>query len=477
MKKVDYLIITCVLLIGLCLRLYKIDTPLADLHSFRQADTAAVARNYSRDGINLLRPVYDDLSNIQTGYENTNGLRMVEFPVYNAIVALFYRYLPITSLEIYGRLTSAFFSLISIAIVYYFALKEKNRLAAIASSSIFAIFPFFVFFSRVVLPESTAVASMMLALLFLYKSTNEKKHTIVKLILGSVFFALAILIKPTTVFYGFTAVYLFISRYKFEVFKSWRPYIYFTIALIPFVLWRIYILQFPEGIPVSGWLFTTVNTSEGAKDIFFRPAFFRWIFMERIGTAMLGIYGVVFLIIGALGKYKTYFVHSMLFSGIAYIFTFQGGNVQHEYYQTILFPMISLLSGVGIAHMFEFTKKQLHHALLYPTVVLLVVLAWLFSYYKVQDYYYYPQDLPRIAELIKIFTSPEDHIVTDRSGDTTLLYLADRKGAPAIYKDLSELKALGYKYVVTANKELSDKYKEQGFAVVVENELFTMISL
>jgi len=478
MKKTDYIILCVILLVGLTLRLYKIDTPLADLHSFRQVDTAAVARNYARDGINLFRPVYDDISNIQTGQENPEGLRMVELPIYNALIAFFVRYLPIVSLEIYGRLVSVFFSLVSVAIMYYFALKEKNRIAAIATASIYATFPYFVFFSRVVLPESMAVACMLLSLLLLSHGVKKKsKAQLLLVTIGAAFFALSILIKPTTIFYGLTALHLFLVSYKFDVFKSWKPYYFFILGLVPLVLWRIYIMQFPEGVPASAWLLTTVNTFEGPKEIFFRPAFFRWMFMERIGIAMLGVFGTFFFCMGIIGKYKRFFIHSIFASGMIYLFTFQGGNVQHEYYQTILFPAIALISGVGIAQVLELSAKQYNRFLIYPLVILMLALSWFFSYYKVKDYYTYPQDLPRIAELIKIFTSPDDKIVTDRLGDTTLLYLSDRKGAPAIYKSLPELKDLGYRYLVTTNKELAASYKEAGYTAVVENELFTMILL
>jgi len=477
MKKKDILILGIILIIALALRMYKIDIPLADLHSWRQADTAAVARNFTRNGFNLLKPVYDDISSIQTGYENPEGIRMVEFPIYNAIFAVFSKYLPIVSLEVYGRLTSAFFSLITIGVLYYLALKEKNRVAAIATAGIYAIFPFFVFFSRVILPESTAVAFMMLSLFFLYIGVTPKKKSIPYLITGGLFFALSILTKPTTIFYSFAAGYLFIRTYKFDLFKEWRPYVFFIIGLVPLILWRIYILQFPEGIPASAWLISQVNTFEGPKEILFRPAFFRWIFMERIGIYIFGIYGLVFFILGAVGKYKNLFIQSMLFSGFAYIFTFQGGNVQHEYYQTIALPMLALVAGVGVANIFEIPKKYVHTVVLYPTIIIVLMFSMAFSYYKVKDYYVYPHDLPPIAELIKTFTAPDDLIVTDRSGDTTLLYLSDRKGAPAVYKSIDELRKLGYKYLVTSNEGMKKELKSKKLETVIETDLYLMVKL
>ena len=58
----EYLILSLILVIAFFLRLYKINNPLADWHSFRQADTAAVTRYYVENGIDLLNPRYHDVS-------------------------------------------------------------------------------------------------------------------------------------------------------------------------------------------------------------------------------------------------------------------------------------------------------------------------------------------------------------------------------------------------------------------------------
>jgi len=252
--------------------------------------------------------------------------------------------------------------------------------------------------------------------------------------------------------------------------------VYVILGIAPFNVWRMYISQYPEGIPASSWLFAYVNTFEGPKNIFFRPAFFRWIFMERIGTAMLGIYMSFFFILGVVGNYKKYFLHSIFFSSIIYLLTFQGGNVQHEYYQTIAFPGFAIMTGLGIALVVK-QSQNFNKFLAYPAIIVVLGLSLFFSYYKVKDYYNYPNDLPQIAKLIMTLTNPDDKIVTDRMGDTTLLYLADRKGSPAIYKSIPELRELGYSYLVTANKDVTNELKEQGLEILVENEQFSIIRL
>ena len=470
MKKIDFLILALILLIALTLRLYKINIPLADLHSWRQADTAAVARNFVKDGFDLLHPRYDDLSNVQSGKENPEGYRMVEFPLYNAIFGYLYRLFPSLPLEVWGRLTSVFFSLLVISILYYLLVKEISRLAAVTGSLVYAVMPFFVFFSRVVLPETTALGFTFLSIFFLYLPLS-----IISYILSLLFFSTALLIKPTVIFYGIPFLFLFYLKLKKKTFKNPFFYLYFIISLAPLIFWRLYIARFPEGIPVNEWLLTSVNSGGGLQKIFFRPSFFRWIFFERVNNLILGGFLTIFFILGAVVKQKRFFLHSILISSIFYLLVFQGGNVQHEYYQTLILPVLSIFIGIGVNFLFE--KRSIFYPL--SSIFLVLVLfafSWYFSYFNVRDYYQYSQELVQEAKILNNLTDPEDKIVTDRMGDTTLLYLADRRGAPSIFKEPFELRDLGYKYLITSNitqkKRMGSDYR-----IIFENDKFTLYAL
>jgi len=57
-----YFILFIILVAALMVRLYKIDSPIADWHSWRQADTASVTRVFAQEGVNLLIPRYQDIS-------------------------------------------------------------------------------------------------------------------------------------------------------------------------------------------------------------------------------------------------------------------------------------------------------------------------------------------------------------------------------------------------------------------------------
>jgi len=105
-KYFEYVMLLAILIAGFVVRLYKINNPIADWHSWRQADTASVTKVYLQRGINLLYPKYHDISSIQTGIFNPQGYRMVEFPVYNAISALLTKSFPRLTLEVWSRLVT-----------------------------------------------------------------------------------------------------------------------------------------------------------------------------------------------------------------------------------------------------------------------------------------------------------------------------------------------------------------------------------
>ncbi len=476
----DIIILGLILAVALLFRLYKINTPLADFHSWRQVDTAAVARNFVNNGFNLLEPKYDDLSNIQSGVDNPQGYRMVEFPLYNAIFGYIYKTAPILPLEVYGRLTTIVFSLLVIAVAYILLLKEVNRFTAVIGGLTYSVLPFFVFFSRVVLPETTALGLTFLSILSIYffMNTNKKSKEPFLLVLSAIAFALGILIKPTVAFFGVAHIYAFFRKYKVSVFRNAYFYVFFVSILMPFFLWRLHIQNFPEGIPKVDSLITYVNTPEGKQRIFFRPAFFRWVFFERINNLILGGYLTVFLVLGILAKYKKYFLTSILTSSLIYLFVFQGGNVQHEYYQTLILPALAIFTALGI----NFVRKNYQLFIAPAFSILLVVSVFLFSflvsYVRVKDYYNYSEDVLRTAQVLKDLTQKTDKVVTDTTGDTTLLYHAQRRGAPAVYRDLKELKGIGYKYFLTYNKSVVEEIKkEEDFELVFESENFVIFRL
>lgn len=476
--RMDWLILSFLILVALILRLYQIDKPIIDHHSWRQVDTAAVGRNFVKDGFDLLMPRYDDVSSLQTGITNTKGLRMVEFPLYNAMFAGVYKYFPVMSLEATARIISILFSLFSLWAIYYLLLKEDGRISAFFGSLVFATYPFFVFYSRVVLPDITAISLIFLGIVFLYFWKNSNGKNVFLFILSLIFAAASLLVKPTTIFYFLPLAYIFFLVYGFSFLKKFSFYLYFVLAIIPFIAWRWWIGHFPEGIPASDWLFTSVATSEGMKEIFMRPAFFRWIFYERISNLILGAYSISLLMLGIIKKpKKTFLLLTIGISSIIYLFTFQGGNVQHDYYQIMILPTLAIFCGLGAGTILSEKKIFLNSFFSFFVISTIMIFSFLFSYNQVKDFYSYNENFVKITNTIKMLTEPDARVVTDTMGDTTMLYNIDRKGYPSKYLGFAQMKEQGMNYFVTYNKSTAEEAVSEGYEIVFENDSFFLIKL
>src|SRR5258706_12876959 len=127
-SKAQLVLLVIIFLLGFAVRLYKFNNPIADWHSWRQADTSAVSRNFIQGGFNLLYPKFDDLSNVPSGiYDNPQGLRFVEFPIYNVFQAGGYKLFHFFSLEEWGRLVTIFSSLLSAVFIFLLTRQYANK--------------------------------------------------------------------------------------------------------------------------------------------------------------------------------------------------------------------------------------------------------------------------------------------------------------------------------------------------------------
>ena len=212
-------LLMAVLLLSFIVRLWRIDAPLADWHSWRQSDTAAVARNFLKFGFDPLRPRYDDLSNIQSGKDNPHGYRMVEFPLYQLLGAGVVKLVPSLAIEVGLR----FLTILSVAATTGLLVLIVNSLAdpltGILTGLIYAVLPYSIFFGRVILPEPFAVFWAVLSLYFLsgppFAKTSEGKGDWGRVILAGFAAAAALLVKPTAGFLLLPAIYLLFRRFGF----------------------------------------------------------------------------------------------------------------------------------------------------------------------------------------------------------------------------------------------------------------------
>lgn len=463
------------ILISIKLRLYKVENPIADWHSWRQADTASVTRHFVKEKINLFQPIYDDLSNIPSGKDNPRGYRFVEFPVYNLLHTYVYKTLNIfksSTIEYSGRITSILLSCGTLIFIYLIASDLEGFGVGFVSALFFALMPFSIYYGRTILPESLLIFSGTASVCLYLKwiSTEQKPINFFYLFFASFLAAIAFLIKP------FVGIY-FLPLFWYCLFSKKINSKFFGlatslfIAIIPFVLWRWWMTRFPEGIPDSRWLFNSNN-------IRFKGAFFYWIFAERIGKLFFGYWGLVFLFLGlVLKKPQTVFYLVWFFGSLFYLFLIATGNVTHDYYQVILLPLFSCLAGRGF--FFLWSENEKVYSLLarvFSIVALLFSLA--FSWYFVRDYFNVNRwEMVEAGKKAKEILPQNAKVIAPYGGDTSLLYQLERQGWPEVTSSIEDLIQKGATHLVSINFSGSTLEAMEKYKILYKNERFVIIEL
>lgn len=480
MKQKWYLLLlAAVVTVGFVLRLYRLNAPLADWHSWRQVDTAGVTRRYVQEGIDILRPRYMDISSIPSGKDNPEGWRMVEFPLINATTAgmtLVAAKLGIGwDLVVWERLTSIFFSLGSIGIMYFLGMKFLPRRVALIAAALVALLPFSIYYSRVVLPEPKLMFFSLAAMygFVSFLKTGSIPAWLVAVGAG----AIATLLKPFwLIIFGpamFTAFWQFRTKEALTIRWGFSAVSAAVVMLLPFVLWRVWITEFPEGIPASDWLFN-------AGGIRFRPAWFRWLFADRIGRLMLGYWGLIPFGVGLVLRPENregWFLRAWLLGAIAYLAVVASGNVTHDYYQAVLVPIIAIYCAKGLDFLWGAPGAYFSSLVSRVLAVVSITFALSFSWYFVRDYFNINR--PEIVEAGQAADSllpKEARVIAPYGGDTAFLYQTNRLGWPVggviedkVSKGASHYVSVGFD---EETKELMDKCQ-----VVLKTDKYVIVDV
>ena len=446
--KVEYLILSIMLVIGFVVRLYKIDNPIADWHSWRQADTSAVSRNFVKDGIDMFYPRYDDVSSIQSGKDNPNGIRMVEFPIYNAIHAVLFKTFRIYTLEKWGRLLTTAISLLTAVFLFLLGRKHYSSKIGLLTAFFFLFLPFNIYFSRVVLPDPLGVLFVVSSLYFF--GVNN--------FVSAILFALALLQKPYFGVYLLPFLPEFLKKEKFK-----QNIMYLFTAFTPFLVWRYWTGLHPEGIPFYIWAFN------GDK-IRFHPAFFRWIFGERIGILILGTWGLVLFTLGLLRRLKDKFNIYFVLSALAYLLMVATANVRHDYYQILIIPPIAMTLALGTNWLWKRSK-----IILLLSLLTMFLISWdrIKPFYQINHY-----ELITVGKIVDELLPKDAKIVIPYNGDTAFLYQTNRKGWPAVDDSIDNIIERGADYYVSIDLGSPDSINfSKRFKTIAKTDLYIILDL
>ena len=473
-KYFEYILLSLILITGFGVRLYKIENPIADWHSWRQADTASVSKIYAEKGIDLLLPKYHDISKIQSGIFNPEGYRMVEFPFFNALNAVLFNSFPTLSLEVWARLITITCALVTSFFLYLIAKRILNKWAGILAAFFYLFIPYNIYFTRVILPDPMGVMFGIISIWAFLEFTYSNKKLL--LLPSSVFFAMALLIKPYIGFYFFPIIYLAVRKYGIKSFFKNKSLIigtiiYLLIMFTPFFIWRWWEAGFPEGIPFYKWAFN-------GNLIRLKPSWWYWIFGERLGHLILGSLGLIPFTFGLLNtKVKNNFIHAFLAGVLFYLVAVANANVMHDYYQILTIPAISLTLAAGCVYLWENNtfNVYLRRTALVVSVGVMLITGWnqISGNYSVN----HPEIIEAGARINEI--TPKDAlVVAPYNGDTAFLYQTGRSGWPAIDDSIDNIIERGADYYVSVDLNSKDtKMIESRFETIEKTDKYIIINL
>jgi len=472
-KGLQIFLVGLILILGFVVRLYRFGNPIADWHSWRQADTSAVSRNFVNNGFDLLHPRFDDLSNVASGLDNPQGYRFVEFPIYNVFQAGSFLLFGVLTLEEWGRIITILASCLSILFIYLIVKKHSDNLSALIASFFFAFLPFSIYYGRTILPDESMVAAILGGIYFFDVWLDSKlKIYDFRFIFSLIFTAAAFLLKPYALFFAIPIVYLAFDKFKFSAFKKWYLWLFLILSVIPLVLWRVWMTQYPEGIPASAWLFNGGN-------IRFTGAFFYWIFADRMGRLILGFWGLFIFGLGflkKLSKKDLWFFLSFLFSSLVYVFVIARGNVQHDYYQILIIPTLSIYLGLGGSYLI--LRKDSSRIISSILFAVSVIFCLSFGWYYVRDYFNIDNNSIIVAgQAVDSITSKDAKVIANYNGDTSFLYQTKRKGWASFEKPLPEMVQMGADYLVLVNPTTQDLGISKDYKVIALTKDYVIFDL
>lgn len=473
MRKIYLLLLLIIVVMGFAARLYRLSSPLADWHSWREADTSAVTRNFVKEGYTPLYPKFDSLiTQNETQSPNPNRYFFAEFPLYNSMQYFAYTLVGKLTLEEWGRLISAIFSTLSIPVLFLLVRKYSSDRVALMSAFFFAFIPYNIYYGRVVMPDPLHV---FLSILTLYLVTLwVRSDKLIFSLLSGLAFTCALLTKPYGLVLFLPIGFLVASEWGPNFWKRISVPVFLIVSLVPLMLWRMHIEQHPEGMFATNWLYNQGN-------IRFTGAYFRWLIFDRMNRLIFATGGFVLFFLGLVKGYtkkRDFFYYSWLGAILVFLAVIAKGNVTHDYYQMPLVPIGCIFIAIGLDHVLFSSKNSLQKTMNLLIGASLVLITLAFGWYEVRGDYninnpaivdagrYVDQNLPKNAL-----------VITPYQFDSAFLYQTNRYGWPVGGSLIPKFIKEGATDLVSVSFDDDTKYWMEKCQIVNQTQEFVVVNL
>ncbi len=435
-RKVDPVMLAVVAL-ALALRLVDVDKPFLDLQTWRQADTAAIARNYYEEGFDFSHPRVDWRG-------DTPGYVEMEFPLYNFLVACGYRAVGGAD-EWVAHLLSALFSAATIPLLYALAWTFYGTAAARIAAFVLAVNPLDVFYGRAIMPDAAMLFFSVGAVLFFLRWTETSRAA--TFAAAVVFSALAFLVKIPTLYLGLPLLFLAWQRFGTSTFRQPALWAFAALTLGATVLWYRHGFDLFEQTHLTYGIWNRYGYAKwGNLDVLADPAFYTLV-LDRLWGVVLTPVGFVLTIAGAVMPVRDRrerVFHVWLLALVVFVLIAAEGNRVHKHYQLPFVPVAAVFIGKALSALWYgewrasvVQSPVVRAASVGACLVAFAVFGWLYAaplfavqpFYRAQ--YEIGQDVDRLIpkDALVVTGEIDDNKNTPyRSQSPILLYFSHRKG-------------------------------------------------
>jgi len=415
------LLVVALLTLGLMARAATFQSPLFDFHSWRQSDSASIARNFLEERFNPLYPQVDWRGDAAHGYVET-GLELHAFIVASlAHVVGFSTHL--------GRLVNTLLFPVAALLLYRFILARYGEWCGLIGLYIYALgLPLTLFMDRAFMNESLltllAIACLRTTQLYLQ---NGRIVYLASLLVASTVLAL---VKPTFLVVWGPILGLFIERAGVRALLRWELWLVATATVAAVVGWFTH----------AHTLFTMTGLTFGLSDKLFDADLVLTLrYWSKIATRLvkdvLGPVGIGFAVYGLVVaiRQRRWAEPLGVAAFLAYLIVVTTGNFHHNYYQLPIVPIGVVLAALGvseaISRMGE-ARRWTADRRVYVCAALLwaVALSTFARSVSFHSWYEVDERRVRMCEQLAPLLDPTDRVAFANYLSPDILFCLDRKG-------------------------------------------------
>ena len=449
-------LLASVALVSLLSHLKGISSPPLDYHYHRQTNTAAIARNYQRHGLDFLNPRID----WQGPYQ---GRCATEFPLYMWLTGLFWPILGWGAL--WGRLLSALFSALTAIYLFLFLEKRTSQEAAFYSSVLFSFIPLEIYFGRTIQPEALALLGTT-ASLYHWDNWLAAPRRRGHWGLAVLFAFLAISHKLPYAYVLLPLAALAWLRLGKKALRDVRVGLAALLAAAGVLGWYRYAGTGTFVVPTRADEFWRVLDYKGLL------FYIQFQFLSRFPELAATYGGLILWLIGArelIFKRRDLFLPIWL-AAVSISLVIGGGYAFfHEYTSLPLAPVNAAFMGYGLFLLKEKVEKRRVKKRPWAWAALALLVASIPVHSALRIKHWYKINYPFLAQAAQAAASvsaPEDLFICNQRAASTFLFFLDRKGwswdlAEAGEKSLDQVEEkikAGAKFFMT---EKSDSFKNK----------------